>query len=308
MRILPFIFGRILGALPTLFVVITVAFFLMRLAPGGPFSQERALTPEIEANLKAAYGLDKPLFGQYLAYLSGVVRGELGPSFKYPGFTVQELIAQGIPVSFKLGISALIMALILGVGLGTVAALYHNRWPDRLVMSLSVVGIVVPNFVVAPLLSLVFGVYFRLLPVGGWEGGRLENMVLPVTALALPYVAYIARLNRAAMVELLNSSFIRTARAKGLGGHRIILRHALQPALVPVVSYLGPATAGLIAGSVVIETIFGLPGIGRYFVIGALNRDYTLVMGVVIFYASLIIVLNLLVDIVYHKLDPRMSY
>lgn len=305
---LSYVLRRLMWAVPTLLVIITLAFFMMRLAPGGPFAQERTLPPEIEANLRAAYGLDKPLIAQYADYVGGVLTGDFGPSFKYRDFTVTELIAQGLPVSLRLGLSALIVAVLAGVTLGTLAALRQNSWLDHTVMSLAMTGIALPNFVVGPLLSLVFGVYLRLLPTGGWGGGAADHMVLPVIALALPYIAYIARLTRGSMIEVMRSNYIRTARAKGLPEWLVVRRHALKAGLLPVVSFLGPAAAGLITGSVVIETIFGLPGTGRYFVQGALNRDYTLVMGVVIFYASLIIVLNLIVDALYGLLDPRVRY
>ncbi|RMF11383.1 MAG: oligopeptide ABC transporter permease OppB [Alphaproteobacteria bacterium] len=299
---------RLIGVVPTLLVIITVAFFMIRVAPGGPFDIERTLPPEIEANIKAAYDLDKPLVVQYIKYLGGVLTGDFGPSYKYKDFTVAELIGAGFPVSLKLGASAMLIALVLGVTLGTVAALRQNSALDYAVMTVAMTGIALPNFVIAPLLALVFGIYLSLLPVAGWSDGGMADMVLPVTAMALPYIAYIARLTRGSMIEVLRSNFIRTARAKGLPEHRVVTKHALRAALLPVVSFLGPATAGIITGSVVIEQIFQVPGIGRYFVQGALNRDYTLVMGVVIFYATLIMVLNLVVDLLYAVLDPRVRY
>jgi oligopeptide transport system permease protein len=299
---------RLLGAIPTLFAVMTVSFFMMRLAPGGPFDRERMLSPEIEANIRKAYDLDQPLIVQYGIYLAKALKGDLGPSFKYQDYTVVELIASGFPVSFRIGMTAIILALIVGGSLGILAALRQNSVADHLVMGIAMVGITIPNFVIAPLLTLVIGVYFRLLPVGGYGEGSLRNLILPTIALALPPVAYIARLTRASMIEVLRSNYIRTARAKGLPGRMVIGRHALRAAFLPVVSYLGPAIAGIITGSVVIEQIFGIPGIGRYFVQGALNRDYTLVMGVVIFYGSLIILLNLAVDLVYGLLDPKIRY
>jgi oligopeptide transport system permease protein len=299
---------RLAGAIPTLFVVMTVSFFMMRLAPGGPFDRERMLSPAIEANIKKAYDLDQPLVIQYGIYLGKLLKGDLGPSLKYQDYTVVELISSGFPVSFRIGISAITLALFAGGGLGIVAALRQNSGIDHAVMAIAMVGITIPNFVMAPLMTLVIGVYFRLLPVGGYGGGSLRNLILPTIALALPPIAYIARLTRASMIEVLRSNYVRTARAKGLPTRLVIGRHALRAAFLPVVSYLGPAIAGIITGSVVIETIFGIPGIGRYFVQGALNRDYTLVMGVVIFYGSLIIVLNLLVDIVYGLLDPKIRY
>ena len=299
---------RLLGAIPTLFAVMTVSFFMMRLAPGGPFDRERMLSPEIEANIRKADDLDQPLIVQYGIYLAKALKGDLGPSFKYQDYTVVELIASGFPVSFRIGMTAIILALIVGGSLGILAALRQNSVADHLVMGIAMVGITIPNFVIAPLLTLVVGVYFRLLPVGGYGEGSLRNLILPTIALALPPVAYIARLTRASMIEVLRSNYIRTARAKGLPGRLVIGRHALRAAFLPVVSYLGPAIAGIITGSVVIEQIFGIPGIGRYFVQGALNRDYTLVMGVVIFYGSLIILLNLAVDLVYGLLDPKIRY
>jgi oligopeptide transport system permease protein len=305
---LAYFLRRLGGAIPTLFVVMTVTFFMMRLAPGGPFDRERMLAPAVEANIKKAYNLDQPLVVQYGLYLSKALRGDLGPSFKYQDYTVVELISSGFPVSFEIGITAILLALLVGGGLGIFAALRQNSGIDHAVMATAMIGITVPNFVMAPLMTLVLGVYLRLLPVGGYSGGSLRNLILPTVALALPPVAYIARLTRASMIEVLRSNYIRTARAKGLPGRLVVGRHALRAALLPVVSYLGPAIAGIITGSVVIETIFGIPGIGRYFVQGALNRDYTLVMGVVIFYGALIILLNLLVDLIYGVLDPKIRY
>lgn len=297
---------RLLAAIPTLLVLIALAFFMMRLAPGGPFDQERSLPVEVEANLRAAYRLDEPLYLQFARYLGGVLRGDFGPSFHYRDFTVTELIATGFPVSFKLGATAILLALVVGVTAGSIAALRQNRVTDHAVMTVSMTGISIPNFVMAPILILVFAIYLRWLPAG-W-GGSLRNMVLPVIALALPQIAYISRLTRGSMIEVLRSNFIRTAKAQGLSTRTIVLKHALKPALLPVVSYLGPATAAVITGSVVIEQIFGVPGIGRFFVQGALNRDYTLVMGVVVFYGALIIAFNFLVDLAYAWLDPKVKY
>lgn len=303
---------RLLSAIPTLFVIVTLAFFMMRAAPGGPFDSERRLPPEIERNLKAAYDLDKPLVQQYLIYLGKAVRGDLGPSFKNKDFTVTQLIGNGLPVSARLGLWSMGLAILIGTALGVLAALRQNHWQDYSVMSIAMLGITIPTFVTAPLLTLIFGIYgitiFGLelsLPVGGWNGGAWRNMVLPVAVLALPQIAIIARLMRGAMVEVLRANYIRTARAKGLSATRIVFSHALRAAALPLVSYLGPALAAVLTGSLVVEQIFGLPGIGRYFVQGALNRDYTLVMGVVICYASLIILLNFLADIAYGILDPR---
>lgn len=303
---------RILGAIPTLFVIVTLAFFMMRAAPGGPFDSERRLPPEVERNVKAAYDLDKPVVQQYFLYLGKLAHGDLGPSYKNKDFTVTQLIATGLPVSVRLGLCAMTLALLLGTFLGVMAALRQNRWQDYSVMGVAMLGITIPTFVTAPLLTLVFGIYgvtllghdFSL-PVGGWNGGALANMVLPVTVLALPQIAVVSRLMRGSMVEVLRANYIRTARAKGLPVSRIVLRHALRAAVLPLVSYLGPALAAILTGSLIVEQIFGLPGIGRYFIQGALNRDYTLVMGVVICYAALVIALNLLADIVYGILDPK---
>jgi oligopeptide transport system permease protein len=299
---------RLLGAIPTLLLLIAFAFLMIRAAPGGPFSAERDLSPEIEANLRAAYHLDEPLYQQFGRYLWGLVRFDFGPSFQYRDFTVTELIASGFPVSLTLGGTAMLVALLVGVTIGCVAALRQNSAVDYGVMALSMTGISIPNFVMAPLLVLVFAVYWGVLPAGGLGQGSLRNLVLPVTALALPQIAYLARLTRGSMIEVLRSNFVRTARAQGLPSWQIIVRHALKPALLPVVSYLGPATAAVITGSVVIEQIFSVPGLGRFFVAGALNRDYTLVMGVVVFYGVLIILLNLLVDLAYAWLDPKVRY
>jgi oligopeptide transport system permease protein len=303
-----YIARRLLTSIPTLLVIVTVAFFMMRIAPGGPFDQERALPPEIEKNVLAEYNLDAPLVVQYWDYLSGVLHGDFGPSFKYRDFTVRELLATGFPASLKVGGLAILLAVAAGIGFGTIAALRQNGAADYAVMATAMTGIAIPNFVMAPLLTLIFGVYLSWLPVAGWGDGAARNLALPVIALALPQIAYIARLTRGSMIETLHANFVRTARAKGLRERIVVLRHALKGALLPVVSYLGPATAQVVTGSVVIETIFGIPGIGRYFVQGALNRDYTLVMGAVITYAVLIIALNLIVDLVYGRLDPKVKH
>jgi oligopeptide transport system permease protein len=299
---------RFLGAIPTLLILITVAFFMIRAAPGGPFDAEKQLPPEIEANLRAAYHLDEPLVQQFGRYVWNLARGDFGPSFQYKDYSVTELIAAGFPVSLRLGGSAMLLALLVGVFAGTIAALRQNSRTDHAVMAVSMTGISIPNFVMAPLLILFFAVYLGWLPAGGIGDGGLRYMILPVISLALPQVAYISRLTRGSMIEVLRSNFVRTARAQGLPERTVILRHALKPALLPVVSYLGPATAAVITGSVVIEQIFGVPGLGRYFVQGALNRDYTLVMGVVVFYGALIILFNLFVDLVYAWLDPKVKY
>jgi len=306
---------RLLGAIPTLFIIITLAFFMMRLAPGGPFDAQRRLPPEIEHNIRAAYDLDKPVYQQYLIYLGKLAHGDLGPSFKNKDFTVTEMIADGLPVSAKLGLSAMTLAILIGMTLGTIAALRQNRTTDYVVMAGAMVGITIPTFVMAPILTLIFGVYGVTLfgydislPVGGWNGGALRNMILPVFVLSLGPIAAIARLTRGSMVEVLHSNYVRTARAKGLSTFKIVTRHALRAAVLPLVSYLGPAIAGILTGSLIIEQIFGIPGIGRYFVQGALNRDYTLVMGVLIYYATFVILLNLVADLLYAALDPRVRY
>lgn len=279
----------------------------MRLAPGGPFDREKQLPPEIEANILKAYNLDKPLHLQYVDYLKNILKGDFGPSYKYLDFTVTDLIKTGFPVSLRLGLYAILLAVFFGVIAGTFAALNQNTLFDYMVMGVAMTGIAIPNFVMAPLLALIFGVYLSWLPVAGWGGGALKYQLLPVITLALPQIAYIARMTRGSMVEVMNSNFIRTARAKGLTEKTVVVRHALRGGLLPVVSYLGPATAAVITGSVVIESIFDVPGIGRYFVNGALNRDYPVVMGVVIFYAVLIIGLNLVVDLIYGFFDPRVK-
>lgn len=303
---LHYLMRRLGGAIPTLFIIIAVTFFMMRLAPGGPFARERVVPPEVEANLMKAYHLDDPLWQQFLRYLSGLAHGDFGPSFKYKDFTVADLIFGGFPVSLQLGGTAILVALVFGLFFGIWAAFRQNTWVDYASMSVSMVGIAVPNFIVAPVLTLVFGLTLNMLPVGGW--GSWEHYVLPIVALSLPPMASIARLTRASMIEVLNSNFIRTARAKGLPQMITITRHAIRAALLPVVSYMGPAIANIITGSVVVEQIFSIPGIGRYFVQGSLNRDYTLVMGVTVFYGALIIVCNLIADLLYGLLDPKVRY
>jgi oligopeptide transport system permease protein len=305
---LNFAVRRFLGAIPTLLILIALAFCLIRLAPGGPFDTEKQLPPEIEANLREAYHLDEPLHRQFVRYLGNLAQGDFGPSFQYRDFSVTELIATGFPVSLRLGSLAMMLALFLGVMAGTFAALRQNTAVDYSLMTAAMTGISIPSFVMAPVLILVFAVYLGWLPAGGLGDGGIKHLVLPVIALALPQIAYIARLTRGSMIEVLRSPYIRTARAQGLPERTIIIRHALKPALLPVVSYLGPATAAIITGSVVVEQIFGVPGLGRYFVQGALNRDYTLVMGVVVFYGVLIIAFNFIVDVIYNWLDPRLKF
>jgi len=299
--------SRLLGLIPTLLVLITIAFFLIRMAPGGPFDSEKILPPEIRANLDVKYHLDEPLIKQYFRYLGQIITLDFGPSFQYKDWTVNELIARGFPVSLTIGGLAMLLAFFLGTLIGIVAAMRQNTAVDYSIMGVAMLGISIPNFVVAPLLILLVAVYAGWLPAGGWDWS-VQRMVLPVITLALPAIAYIARLTRGSMIEVLHSNYIRTARAKGLPEYLVILRHALKPALLPVISFMGPATAALITGSVVIERIYSIPGLGSYFVQGALNRDYTLVMGVVIFYGVIIILLNFIVDILYAWMNPRIRY
>jgi oligopeptide transport system permease protein len=296
---------RILSAIPTVFVVIAVAFLMVRAAPGGPFDSERVLPPETAANLRAAYHLDESLPRQFVRYLGGVLRGDLGPSYFYRDHDVAELIAAAVPVSALLAAPAALLAVVLGLGAGIVAALRPNTLTDRLVTGIAMTGISVPVFVIAPLMVLVFAVRLDWLPASWTGGGPLERLVLPVIALALPHVAFLARIMRGSLLEVLSTDFVRAARAQGLGLVALVRAHALRPALLPVVSYLGPALAGLLTGAVVVEAVFGIPGLGQLFVRGGLNRDYTLVLGIVIFYAVLIVGLNLLVDLLYGLLDPR---
>jgi oligopeptide transport system permease protein len=300
--------GRILGIFPTLFIIITLAFFIIRLAPGGPFDEEQALPPEIKANLEAAYGLDQPVWKQYLRYLNGLAHGDFGPSFKFKDFSVTELIGQGLPISLTIGLSAVVLGLLIGVPLGTLAALKQNTAADYATMAFVGLGVSVPNFVVAPLLQILFGLEWRLLPVAGWESGQLRYLVLPVIALSFGVIAYVGRLTRGSMLEVLRSNYVRTARAKGLPEYLVVWRHALRPALLPVVSWLGPAFAFVVTGSLVVETVFGLPGSGKYLVQGAINRDYSLVMGMIVVYGSLIVICNLIADLLYGWLDPRVRY
>ncbi len=301
-------FQRLLGAIPALLVMIFIAFYLIHGAPGGPFDTEKTIAPEVRANLDRLYHLDRPLHEQFLYYLNSVVHGDLGPSFRYRDYSVNDLIGAGFPVSFKLGAVAMVLALVIGCGLGMLAALYRNQTLDYVIKLLSVGGIAVPSFVIAPLLILLFAISLRWLPAGGWETNRWSDMVLPIIALALPQIAYIARLMRGSMIDVLSSAYIRAARGKGLPTWLIVLRHAFKPAFLPVLSYLGPASAGIITGSVVVEQVFGIPGIGRYFVQGAMNRDYTLVLGVVVVYGALVVLANLIVDLLYAWLDPKVSY
>jgi len=299
-----FLLRRLLVAMPTLLLVVTIAFFMMRAAPGGPFASNRKLPPEVEHNLEAKYGLDQPLGVQYLTYLGHVAHGDLGPSLKYQDRSVLDIIREGFPTSLRLGLSALIIGGVVGMSLGVAGALRRNSPGDYLVTTLAILGVCIPTFVTAPLLILVFASSLGWLPTGGLSD--IRSYILPVVVLALPQIAIISRLTRSGMVEVLGSNYVRTARAKGLPERSIVLNHALRAAVLPLVSYLGPAAAGLITGSLVVEKIFTLPGLGRAFVVSALQRDYTVVMGVVILYASLVIGLNLVAEVIQSALDPRM--
>lgn len=299
---------RLAGSVPTVFIIITLTFFMIRLAPGGPFDLERPIDPLILLNLQKAYNLDAPLWQQYLIYVGNLLRGDLGPSFLRRDFTVNDLFAAGLPVSILLGGMALGLAAVIGTLLGTIAALRQNSWLDYTIVAVATFGITTPNFVVAPLLSLLFGVVLGVLPAGGWSGADPRYWILPVVTLALPQVAVIARLIRGATVEALRANHVRTARAYGLPARIVVGVHALRAALLPAVSYLGPTAAALLTGSVVVETIFGIPGIGRYFVQGALGRDYTLVMGTVVVVSVFVVLFNLIVDLAYAWLDPRVRY
>ena len=296
---------RIARLIPTLFVLVSLSFFIIRLAPGSPFDQEQALPPAIRANLDAAYGLDQPLLTQYVRYIAGVVQGDLGPSFRYKDFRVDELILGGLPLSLTIGFAAAVLAFLVGVPLGALAAWRAGSFTDHATMNLAMLAVVLPGFVVGPLLALVFGIYWRLFRVAGYEPGQLSFLVLPVITLALPVAAYVARLMRGSFQEVMRANYIRTARAKGLPARLIFLRHALRPALIPVVSYLGPAVAFVITGSLVVESVFGLPGSGRYLVQGAIDRDYPLVMGMILVYGVFTLVCNLIADLMYGWLDPR---
>ena len=305
---LRFVLRRLLSAIPTIFIVVTISFFLIRFAPGGPFNLERALPPQIMANMMRAYQLDQPLWVQYVHYIWNVLHLDFGPSYIYRDFTVTQLIFQSLPYSLEIGTFAMLLAVIGGVAVGTFAALRQNRAVDYLLMSVATVGLTVPNFVIGPILSLVFAVGLRWASAGGWGGGDFRDLTLPVIALGLPELAIFARLTRGAMIEALHADHVRTARAYGLPARVVVVVHALRGALLPVVTYLAPAAAAVLTGSVVIETIFSIPGVGRYFVTGALNRDYTLVMGTVVLIAVFIIVFNLVVDLLYAVLDPRVRY
>ncbi|MCH2036837.1 MAG: ABC transporter permease subunit [Puniceicoccaceae bacterium] len=298
-----YIARRLLQAIPTLWLVATATFVLLRIAPGGPFDDEKPVSPEIKAQIEAHYGLDEPLLVQYFQFFENILRGDLGPSYKYAGWDVQEIIAQSFPVSLELGLWALLLALIIGIPIGSIAALRHKKSTENILMGIAAVGICLPSFVIAPILILVFSLQLGWFNPIGWVSA--SDRVLPVLSLSLLYVAYIARLSRGGMLDVLRQDYIRTARAKGITSWLIIVRHALRTALLPVLSYIGPTAAGLISGSFVVETIFFIPGLGPFFVNAALNRDYTMVMGTVLFYAVLIILFNLIVDLIQMWMQPR---
>jgi len=300
---------RALSLIPTLFIVITLSFFLIRLAPGGPFARERDVPEAILQNLMKRYHMDEPLFKQYLRYMGDIVRWDFGPSYRYRDLTVNEIIDRGLPVSMSLGVISLVLAAVGGVAVGIISALNQNKWQDYVAVSIAVIGISVPLFVMGPVLQLIFGMKLKILPIGQWISTHgFKAVILPALTLSFPYFAYIARLSRASILEVLRSDYIRTARAKGLKESVVVWKHVLKGALLPVVTYLGPAFSGIVVGSIVIESVFLVPGIGRPFVQSALNRDYTLIMAEVVVYSIILIIANLVVDLIYGLLDPRISY
>jgi oligopeptide transport system permease protein len=301
-----YILRRLAGLVPVIFLVMVIAFVLMRLAPGGPFDEDRAIHPTVKAQLMAKYQLDRPLPVQFVAVVGSYLRGDLGPSYRYPGRSVNEFIAEGFPVSLQLGLVALVFALGLGLLAGIAGAVFQNRWPDHSAMGMALIGLSVPNFILGPLLILIFAVTLAVLPAARWDG--FSHMILPGATLGLGYAAYIARLTRGGLLEVIRQDFVRTARAKGLPEHLVLLRHTLRGGLLPVITFLGPAMAGLITGSLVVEKIFNIPGMGPYFIDAALNRDYTLALGVVLVDAAFLLLANLVVDVAYAMLDPRVKY
>jgi oligopeptide transport system permease protein len=305
-----YIIRRFIGLLPTLFVIITLSFFIIRIAPGGPFDAEKELPKQIRENIEKKYHMDEPLAVQYLRYLYEILQGDLGPSFRYQDHDVSFYIFNSLPHSLLLGFVSLGMAVTLGIGVGMISSVRQNTWEDYLAMSFAVIGISIPLFVVGPVLMYFLALKWKLLPTSGWITGRhgWVTLIMPAVTLSFPYFAYIARLSRASMLEVLRSDYVRTAQAKGLKDKTIMFRHVLKGALLPVVSYLGPAFAGIVTGSVVVERIFRVPGMGNFFVQSAFNRDYTLIMGTVIVYSTILIIMNFVVDIIYSFLDPRVSY
>ncbi len=305
---LRYLLQRTLGLVPTLLVIVSLSFLILRLAPGGPFDQEQGMSPAVRANLERAYGLNESLPRQYAHYLRALAHGDFGPSLRQRDYSVRELIAQGLPVGLTLGLAALLVAIACGIPAGIVAALRQGRPSDHALSVLSALALALPSFVIGPLLALVFAIHLHWLPVAGWQGGAPRFLVLPVLTLALPIGAYLARLTRASLLESLRTPYVRSARARGLGAARVLWRHALPPALLPVVSYLGPACAFVVTGSLVVESVFGLPGTGRYLVQGAIDRDYPLVLGMVVVYGTLTLILNLLADLLYGWLDPAVRH
>ena len=305
-----YIVRRLIGLVPTLFVIITLSFFIIRVAPGGPFDAEKAIPQQILENIQKKYHMDEPLIVQYGRYLLDVLRFDLGPSFRYQDHDVNYYIAQSLPASLILGSTAMALAIVGGIGVGMISASHQNTWADYLSMSVAVIGISIPLFVIGPVLMFFLALQWKLLPTSGWITGRggLKTLIMPAVTLSFPYFAYIARLSRASILEVLRSDYVRTAFAKGLHGSVVMFKHVLKGALLPVVSYLGPAFAAVLTGSVVVESIFRVPGLGKFFVQSAFNRDYTLIMGAVIVYSVILIVLNFVVDVVYSLLDPRISY
>ncbi len=306
---LSFVFRRLAVAIPTLLILVILSFVLMYSAPGGPFNSERPLPPEVLANIEAKYGLDQPFWKQIVNYVIGVVtQFDFGPSFQYKDRSVNDVIAQGFPVTLTYGFWSFVVAVSVGVSLGVAAAIKQNTWLDYLAVGVSIGAQVLPNFVMAPILLLVFTLWLGWLPGGGWEGGQWNYLIMPVIALSTSYMASIARITRSSMLEVLNTNFIRTARAKGLPMRRVIWRHAMKPAILPVLSYLGPAFVGMITGSVIIDVFFSTGGIGQFFVNSAFNRDYSVIMGITILVGALTILFNLLVDILYAWIDPKIRY
>jgi len=305
-----YIIRRLIGLIPTLFIVVTISFFLIRIAPGGPFDAERRPPEQVMQNIEAKFNLNAPLHMQYLRYMGDIVRGDLGPSFRYQDHDVNFYIANSLPNSLLLGFIALGLALLVGVNAGIISALNQNSWIDYLAMAIAIIGITVPLFVIGPVLMYFFALRWDLLPTSGWITGRYGwiTILMPAITLAMQPFATIARLSRASMLEMLRSDFIRTAQSKGLRDSVIIRRHVLKGSLLPVVSYVGPAFASIVTGSVVVEQIFRVPGLGRFFVQSALNRDYTLIMGTVIVYSVILVLMNFIVDIIYSFLDPRITY
>ena len=300
-----FALGRLLQAIPVLLIVISATFLLVHSAPGGPFSDEKAVPPEVVAALEAQYNLDQTLWQQYVSYLGDIVQGDFGPSFKYSGRTVNELIAAGLPITAELGLYAMLVALFIGIAAGVIAAIKPNSAQDYIPMSAAMIGICMPSFLLGPILVLVFGIQLEWLPVSGW-GDIPGDKILPSITLGAGYAAYIARLSRGGMLEVLSQDYIRTARAKGLSEPLIIFKHAIRGGLIPVVAFLGPAFAGLLSGSFVVETIYQIPGLGRFYVQAAFNRDYTMILGMTIFFATLIILFNLLSDMLAIWLNPKL--